>query len=56
MNRFVIHNNGLNVPASLRYTIYDKRDDIVVAAHTNETKAIEDCQTLNRMHSEPAYA
>lgn len=50
MKRFELHDNGKNVPSTLRYTIYDKQDDIVVAAHTNETKAIQDCQTFNTLY------
>jgi len=49
--RFKVYNNGENVPASLRYTIYDRLEDICVAAYSNLTKAIEDCNTFNRLYS-----
>lgn len=49
--RFEMHDNGLNVPATLRYTIYDKQDDLCVAAHSDETKAMQDCQTFNRLYA-----
>lgn len=49
--RFKVYNNGLNVPQSLRFTIYDRKDNLCVGAYSNLTKAIEDCQTYNRLYN-----